>query len=111
MIKSQENIQIKKKIQELKDNIEITEYEDTFIGVFGKIDNLASSSLDYFFTPEFTDRKIPLSFENDLTKDKLTKIIFDKIKINAIAQEKNNEIIGLNVLNYEVIKRKSLKDF
>lgn len=110
-ITSAENIKIKEKVQQLKDAIEITEYESTFIGVFGKIDNLAKSSLDYFFTPEFTDKKIPLSFENDLTKEELAQIIFDKIKIRAIAQEKNGEVISLDVLDYDIVKRKTMKDY
>ncbi len=105
-----ENLEIKKTINELKDNLDFEEYEEMFLGKIEKVD-VSGNKDDYYFTIDQADKKVQVTFENQIDLIEMKNIIFEKIKINAIARYKSKELIQLHILDYEIVKRISLKDF
>ncbi len=105
-----ENLEIKKTINELKENLDFEEFEEMFLGKIEKVD-VSGNKDDYYFTIDQSDKKVPVTFENQPDLIEIKNIIFEKIKITGVARYKSKELIQLHILDYEIIKRISLKDY
>ena len=96
-------------LKQLQKEILIEIVEDEFIGYLYYI-NRDKETLG--FTLEDTNKHVPVTFINPISLHELKNIFFeDKLKITANATSRNKELHKLEIKDYKIIKRKTLKEY
>ncbi len=99
---------LKNVIKKLEGEILIEIYEEEFFGYLYLI-NIDKGTMG--FTLEGTNKHVPISFINPPSKEELKKVLFEKIKIKANATYRNKELSKIDIIEYDIKKRKNLFDF
>jgi hypothetical protein len=95
-------------IKKLEEEILVEIYEEEFFGYLYLI-NIDKGTMG--FTLEGTNKHVPISFINPPSKEELKKVLFEKIKIKANATYRNKELSKIDIIEYNIKKRKNLFDY
>ena len=97
----------KEKLSELESEIKIEYSEEEF---FGKLRAVDLDKEKYRFSLEGNEISVPVEFKDKIDSETIRKILDKRIKINAVATRKNDELELLKILNLKEKKIKNLKD-
>jgi hypothetical protein len=95
-------------LKKLKESLAFEIVEEEFFGYLSMLD------LDkgkYAFTLEGTDKHTPVVFDDKPSLREIKKILGHRLKINARATYEEKELKKLDISEYEIKRRKNLKDF
>lgn len=99
---------IKEYLKELDKSSVYESYEEEFFGYLSRV-NIDTDK--FGFTLEGSNKKVPVIFVSHLNLRDIRNILGERIRIKAIARYKNKELCKLEIEEYEIKKRKTLKDF
>ena len=97
--------------EQLKVIDEQSEYETFEEEFFGYLSSVNLDSGRFGFSLEGTTKHIPVTFSTQLNLEDVKNILGERIKIRAQARYKNKELQKLDIVYYELKKRKDLNDF
>lgn len=95
-------------LKELESEVKIEYSEEDF---FGKLRAVDLDKEKYRFSLEGNEAGVPVSFEKGIDSKTIRQILDKRIKIKAIATQKNEELEQLKILDFKEKRRKSLTDF
>ena len=108
VVSNNENQKIQSSIRDIKDSFEIKDIEDTIIG---KIEKLDRGKDVYHITIEGYPKKVSVTFQNYLDDEELREILFHRLLVDAVLREKNGEFIAVHILDYKILRPKTIKDY
>lgn len=99
---------INKVIKKLQEEVLIEVIEEEF---FGYLSMVNIDRVSYGFTLEGTNKHIPVSFRDKPKLSEIKQILGERVKIRANATYRNKELQKLEIINYELKRRKNIKDY
>lgn len=98
----------KDRLKELESEIKIEIFEEEF---FGKLRAVDLDKETYRFSLEGTDISVPVTFQEKINSEKIRQILDKRIKIRALATQKNDELESLKIIDHNEKERKKITDF
>lgn len=99
---------VKDSFEDIEKDIHSEELEEEFLGYLSSVD----IDKDKFrFTLEKTNKRIPVDFESNLSLEDIRNILGKRIKIHVNSYYKNKGLSRLKIKEYQLKKRKDLKDY
>ncbi|MCK5149477.1 hypothetical protein KAJ87_00945 [Candidatus Pacearchaeota archaeon] len=115
MIEKEQRKEIKENLIKIEKEIPTKNYEQEMFGKILKIDAVRTeehlSQSKFGFVTEENEKPIEATFEEDISEEELKKILFERIKVNAIVSYKDGERINIIIKSHDLAPLKTLDSY